>query len=237
MADDINNIYTEDKKPPRDFKQIVKTVLIWTLIILVCREIFTNTKEDAFINAPYYKEPQQIMLTPEESKKLKVVVKKKDLEAAIKPQATYKISARVVAKTPILGDSISELVHYDVGLVWGDLMNDRIYRKMRIHQYQRWLTFQIPTSDKELYSNINYVQTHISNNHLIPANENIAKGIKKLKKYDKVYIEGYLVYCDISYKKSQFFAYNSSLSRTDTGNHACEIFYVTKLISPRGTWQ
>jgi len=237
MANDFYNINIEEKKPPRNFKGILKTIIIWVLIILVCREIFTNTKEDAIINAPYYKEPEQIFLNSPYKESLKIVIKKDNLEVVVKPQATYKISARVVAKSRILGDDIKELVPYDIGLVWGDLMKDRTYKKLGIHQYQRWLTYRISSNNPSLYNNIDYIQKHISNNHFIPANPNILKGIKKIKKYDKIYAEGYLVYCDISYKKNPFFSYNSSLSREDTGDHACEIFYVTKLISPRGTWE
>lgn len=226
----------EEEKIVKSPKEIIKTVLIWFFIILLCREIFTNTKEDAMVIAPYYPEPEQVLLSEPEKQHLRTVIKLKNTEAVIKPQASYKISARVIARTRILGDGISELVPYDVGLVWGDLMKNRNYKKLHIHQYQRWITFQASQKDMDALSRFD-VPKHISNNHLIPANQNILKGIKKLRKYDKVYIEGYLVYCDISFKKSPFFEYNSSLSREDSGDHACEIFYVTKIISARGTWQ
>ena len=237
MEDTDNNLENFDEKEPNKFLGILKTILVWTLIILVCRELFTNTKEDAFITAPYYKEPEQVLLSPAEKEKFNIIVKEKNTKAVIKPQASYKISARVIAKTHILEDGVSELVPYDIGLVWGDLMKNKAYRKLDILQYQRWIMFRITEKNKKFFPNPDYIPKHIANNHLIPANKNILKGIKKLKKYDKVYIEGYLVYCDITYKKSPFFAYNSSLSRDDSGDHACEIFYVTKLISPRGSWQ
>lgn len=221
-----------EEKVKKSPKEILKTILIWVFIILLCREIFTNTKEDAIVSAPYYPEPEQVLLQT----KPKIKIKIDHTEAIIKPQASYKISARVVAKTRILGDGVSELVPYDVGLVWGDLMKDKNYRKLFILQYQRWINYRISAKNMELLSKID-IPKHISNNHLIPANKNVLKGIKALRKYDKVYLEGYLVNCDISYKKAPLFEYNSSLSRNDSGDRACEIFYVTKIITARGTWQ
>lgn len=230
----LNDVREEKvKKSPIE---IFKTILIWIVIILICREIFTNTKEDAIINAPYYPEPQQMLLTPQEQDQLKIKIKVDNTEAIIKPQVTYKISARVIEKHRILGDRLTELVPYDLGLVWGDLMKDRNYKKLRTHQYQRWVTYRYSAKDKDLLNKID-VAKHLSNNHIIPANKNIFRGIKKLRRYDKVYLEGYLVYCDVAYRKTPLFQYNSSLTRDDTGDHACEVFYVTKIISARGTWQ
>lgn len=227
--------YVEEKikKSP---KEIVKTALTWVIIILFCREIFTNTKENAIVTAPYFFEPQQTMLSNSEKEKLKFKIKLKDTEALIMPQAKYEMSARVVAKSRILGDGISELVPYDIGLVWGDLMKDKNYRKIRIHQYQRWIVYSISQKNMDILNKID-VPKYIANNHLIPANKNVLKGIRGLRKYDKVYLKGYLVYSKISYKKAPPFDYNSSLSREDTGDHACEIFYVTKIVSARGTWE
>lgn len=216
--------------------EIAKAILVWIVIILICRELFTNTKEDAIVSAPYYKEPEQILLVDPYKESLKTKIKLPHTEAMIKPQASYKISARVIAKSRILGDGVSELVPYDVGLVWGDLMKDKNYRKITFHQYQRWVTWQVSAKTMQEIGYLD-IPKHVSNNHLIPANKNILDGIRKIKKYDKIYLEGYLVYCDITYKKSPLFQYNSSLSREDTGDHACEIFYVTKIISSRGSWQ
>lgn len=226
----------KEEKVRKSPKEIIQTILIWVLVILVCREIFTNTKEDATVRALYYKEPEQILLAEPYKDTLKIKVVLPHTEAMIKPQASYKMSARVIAKSRILGDGVSELVPYDVGLVWGDLMKDKNYRKITFHQYQRWVTWQVSA---KTMNDIGYldIPRHVSNNHLIPANKNILSGIKKIRKYDKIYLEGYLVNCDISYKKSPLFHYDSSLTRTDTGDHACEVFYVTKLISARGVWE
>ena len=65
-----------------------------------------------------------------------------------------------------------------------------------------------------------------SNSHLIPSNDKIKKQIKKIKKNDYIQIEGYLVHVDADTKKGYFF-WDSSTTREDSGDGACEVIYVT----------
>jgi hypothetical protein len=63
---------------------------------------------------------------------------------------------------------------------------------------------------------------HSSNNHLIAADSSIARVISDLYPGEIVTLKGYLV----NISKPNGFHWNTSLSRTDTGNGACEVFYV-----------
>ena len=45
---------------------------------------------------------------------------------------------------------------------------------------------------------VSQINSMLSNNHLIPANRKVRKGIKKLKKKDVVYMEGYFVNVEIN---------------------------------------
>jgi len=72
------------------------------------------------------------------------------------------------------------------------------------------------------------VVAHSANNHIVPVNENVGRAVKSVKKKDAVVLEGYLVNIQGSYKGRDV-RWNSSLSRTDTGNGSCELFYVTKV--------
>ena len=75
----------------------------------------------------------------------------------------------------------------------------------------------------------NKITEFCSNNHLIPCDNKNKKLMDSIKEGDFVRIEGYLVnvYC----KKSDesYFNWNTSTSRNDTGNGACEIVYVTNI--------
>jgi hypothetical protein len=61
-----------------------------------------------------------------------------------------------------------------------------------------------------------------SNNHLIAADRSIARMISNLYPGEIVTMKGHLV----NISKSNGFYWNTSLSRTDTGRGACEVFYV-----------
>ena len=73
-----------------------------------------------------------------------------------------------------------------------------------------------------------YVIAHSANNHIIPANENIHRAVKMIKKKMRLFLEGYLVNLKGTYKGREV-SWNTSLSRTDTGNGSCELFYVSKV--------
>lgn len=117
------------------------------------------------------------------------------------------------------GADISPL---DLLVGWGEMANPQIYKQIKWSQsgrFGRW-EFQdqppIPMAD---------LQRQASNMHMIAANKQIAKQLSKIKKDQLVFIKGQLV--EISNKEG--WAWRSSLSRTDTGNGACELMLVTEI--------
>ena len=67
------------------------------------------------------------------------------------------------------------------------------------------------------------IECHASNNHLIAANSSVAHVISHLYPGEIVTMQGYLV----NVTRPDGFHWDTSLSRTDTGNGACEVMYVT----------
>ena len=123
----------------------------------------------------------------------------------------------------------------DIGIVWGDLAKDKHklhkYWKFKSHKtlgQSRRLEWQSKVPYNEMYWELNYVNSHISHTHLIPANPNVMGALLTIKKNDIVKLDGYLV--DIYTDKSETVA-KTSMSRTDTdptsrGYGACEDMYV-----------
>ncbi len=82
-----------------------------------------------------------------------------------------------------------------------------------------------------------YFKEHISNNHIIPANKNIAKGLNILKVNDTVFIEGYLVHLK-GLKQDWRFKLMSALEAGEISQQLiggqqsgkCRLIYVTRLI-------
>lgn len=160
---------------------------------------------------------------------------------ALQPMAKYSISGLVVTKNTnfwfrdIMRNSFDDICLMDIGIVWGDLAKDKHklhkYWKFKSHKtlgQSRRLEWQSKVPYNEMYWELNYVNSHISHTHLIPANPNVMGALLTIKKNDIVKLDGYLV--DIYTDKSETVA-KTSMSRTDTdptsrGYGACEDMYV-----------
>ena len=139
--------------------------------------------------------------------------------------ATYTIRARVLHTKHYWADG-NELVPYDVALGWGPMSDQAVLDHLEISQSNRFFFYQWqnapPVAEKE-------IECHASNNHLIAANSAVAHVISGLYPGEIVTMQGYLV----NVTKPDGFHWNTSLSRTDTGNGACEVFYVTGVKAER----
>lgn len=69
----------------------------------------------------------------------------------------------------------------------------------------------------------------LSNNHIISANDDVKRKIWLVKRGDHIRMKGYLVTVTAKNDKGESFYWNSSTSRTDTGDGACEVIYVTDI--------
>ena len=61
--------------------------------------------------------------------------------------------------------------------------------------------------------------------HMIPADDSVARALKRVRVGDVVTLDGYLVEAD----KPGGWRWRSSLTRDDTGDGACEVVYVKDL--------
>lgn len=210
----------------------MKKILILVFMLVLVFFLWSNREEnrpDYPINSPTLEEPIQQLYNGKQT--LKKTHKEYNLE--IKPQATYRIYARVMSKKRYDYDEMSFLVPYDLVLAWGKLMLKENQQGIKYSQDNRWYYYRYEAS---FALDPSYIVTHSANNHIIPANDNILQGVKELKKLDRVYLEGYLVNVDmVSPKKT--FSIGTSLSREDSEGGACEVFYVTKLISHKGVYK
>ncbi len=143
----------------------------------------------------------------------------------ITPVAEYKISGVVVGKGTYSSDWDGEISPVDLAISWGKLTEPESSQYIKYTQGNRWYFYQYkPESPLDN----SYIVSHSSNNHIIPANENIRRAVKSVNRKDKVVLEGFLVNLKGIYKE-QPVAWNTSLSRTDTGSGSCELFYVTRV--------
>ena len=140
----------------------------------------------------------------------------------IQAQATYAIHARVLHTKRYWVDG-DKLVPYDVALGWGPMSDQSVLDRLDISQTNRFFFYQWrdepPISPHDIMCNA-------ANVHVISANKTIAKTVSKLREGQLVAMRGYLV----NVSGPDGFHWNTSLSREDSGNGACEIFYVQEII-------
>ncbi len=143
----------------------------------------------------------------------------------ITPVAEYKIATRVASKHSYYFGWAAKLSPIDLALTWGELADPKYDKFIKYTQFNRYYIFQYNANSPFDKS---YIQSHSSNHHIIPANINIKRAIKKIKRREIVAFEGYLVNVSGIYKGREYH-WNTSVSRQDSGGGACELFYVTKV--------
>lgn len=146
----------------------------------------------------------------------------------------YDISAVVTSVKDYYGfDDYATLVPRDVCLAWGNLAKTFQQNKASFHQYERACRVDVDDENvdpsevnqfrNELGVMFDIISTY-SNNHIIPSSPEIREKIWNLNVGDKVRMTGYLV--RVNYNNTIL---DSSISREDGTNGACEVFYVTKV--------
>ncbi len=154
-----------------------------------------------------------------------ILIETKDGQFGLTPVAEYKLSGMVVSKETYSDDWNANVSPIDLAIVWGKLTEPEHKKYVSFSQRNRWYFYEYkPESPLDN----SYIISHSSNNHIIPANENISLALKTIQKKEKVILEGLLVNLKGTFKGGTVH-WNTSLTRKDTGDGSCELFYVTKV--------
>jgi len=149
----------------------------------------------------------------------------KDGEAELVPKAKYRMAAKVCGRKKYSQPWQALVAPYDLCLSWGRLATEDMKGKVKFSQDMRWYQFRI---QPDTSFDVDYVQKHSSNTHIIYADANLKKAVRRIGRGDEVEMTGYLVYIKGKYKGHDVW-WNSSLRRDDGGDGACEVFYITSL--------
>lgn len=155
---------------------------------------------------------------------------KEGYTTTVTPLYSYELSGLVVSQydTDTWYDYYHELDPFntnDICVVFGENIETGTYLtgKYKSDEYVCYWNFK-SWEDYQNFSN-----SAISNNHLLPATDELAKQIKKTKVGDQVHLKGYLATYEISEegKNQVIYTRGTSMTREDTGNNSCETIYVT----------
>lgn len=190
---------------------------IFVLLLLAGRALRAQTF--AFLNAS--SDPVQEDLTARS-----FVLNNSGYQWTITPKARYTIAARVLSLHQYDSGWQSSLSPMDIALGWGVLADNTVDRWISWSQTGRWYYYHwmanTPYQPKVIGS-------HSSNVHIIPANNRVRSVLPLIQKNDVVLMEGMLVNVDGT-NGLQNFGWHTSLSRTDTGDGACEVLFLQRVL-------
>jgi hypothetical protein len=149
--------------------------------------------------------------------------------ASLSSESSYSINAKVES-THTYDDSISAVVPMDLLLAWGDMTDPDVDGRLTWKQDDRQGTVSgmLGGGDGADVTS-GYVIGHVSNNHLIPANAHIRAALATIKPGDMVKIDGRLVDVKLRTDDNRVLTVQTSKSRSDQGDGACEIIYVERI--------
>ncbi len=136
----------------------------------------------------------------------------------VTPLAKFKIKAKVLSREDYSFDKEADLSPVDLALGWGKMSDEAVLDQIDISQsgrWYRWHTDSLPIPRRE-------IETHSANMHMIPADDAVESEIKQTRKGDIIELKGYLV--EVIAEDGR--RWKSSLTREDTGGHACEVIWV-----------
>lgn len=154
-------------------------------------------------------------------------------EYLLTPLADFEVEARVLSVERYRIDRGAGVSPIDFALGWGPMSDSAVLEHFRIRQGGRF--FSIHPVEQVIEQavdpavapaiDLKTAMLHASNMHLIPADDAVFARLKRVKPGHLVRLRGQLV----SVAGPGNFTWTSSLSRSDTGNGACELFYVETL--------
>jgi hypothetical protein len=116
-------------------------------------------------------------------------------------------------------DAASDIIPFDIALGWGRVAKQENFERISVSKSFRWYMWRT----KIKFMPLKEISQSSSNHHIIPSNTDIDNILLSADDSDIIAAKGDLV--DIE-KNGNIFQ-KSSLTINDTGDGACELFYVT----------
>ena len=139
----------------------------------------------------------------------------------ITPLAEFQLKAKVLAREDYSFGRESDLSPVDFALGWQNMSDENVLEKIAISQSGRWYRWRV----QEFPIPRKAIETQSANMHIIPANDMVEDMIDLVKQGQLIELNGYLIRVDAN----DGWHWQSSLTRDDTGAHACELIYVESI--------
>ena len=173
-------------------------------------------------------EPEQFLVTDEPV----IEFEAKHHIVRLQPRAAYKITGYAVETSRKLLDKWDFVMPLDVALVWGPAADPAVLSHLKFHLSERYVSYWYDAATPAAAARV--LPSHVANNHLIPANDDIARDLDRVRIGDLVSLRGKLV--DVEIRDAvgrEVFRSRTSLTRDDIGSGACEILWVESVDAER----
>lgn len=145
-------------------------------------------------------------------------------KSILMPVAYYNLKGVVLNTKRYFTDDMSDLSPIDIVVGWNKMSDSGVVNKFKYAQENRLYTVT-PKNKIDVPLDYKEVMLYSSNNHCIPANEEVMNQLGELKQFDYVSLRGLLV----SVKKQGFDLWKTSVVRNDDSYVGSEIFYVDRV--------
>jgi hypothetical protein len=134
--------------------------------------------------------------------------------------ANFRVRARVLLTEHYWWGRDADVSPVDLTLGWRLMSNQDVLDGLNIYRMRRAYVWSVrkghlPFPEEE-------INAHAANMHMVPSTPELADRLRAINRGDLVDIRGYLV--EIKFADGGI--WRSSLTRTDTGNGACELVWV-----------
>lgn len=198
-------------------KTKIQLFLLCLLMVMIVYFGFIHKKEPNWQGMPAKTEPIQAEITNPVPFKYK--------KFFITPLANYSITGIVISTRRYFLDAVASISPIDIAIVWKKMSVADVIKEFNFKHRRRCIIYRTKKDYWPIMEN--EVKTSISNNHCIPANDEIKKKLLKIKQYDLIRIKGQLVMA----QRADMEPWVSSLARDDGPGFGklvgCEIIYVT----------
>ena len=147
-----------------------------------------------------------------------------DGDFMITPLADFTMTARVLSRADYRFDHAAALSPTDLAFGWGRMSENSVLAELDISQSNRWYYYHWSTAVPPIPRD--EIVRSSANMHMIPADNDVRAALKLVRPGDIVHLEGQL----IEARGRDGSDWRSSMTRDDTGDGACEVVYVRKLV-------
>jgi hypothetical protein len=191
----------------------------WALVALI---VFAGLGTWTYLRDRPIPRPSGVLAAEEpEQVEAKNLIPWRTKDYRIIPLAQFHIRARVLGAERYRFDASSVLSPVDFALGWGLMSDSALLKKLSIGQSGRW--YHWSSDDGSLP--LGEITTHSANMHMLPADGAIQVQLLRVREGDIIDLRGYLIRAE----GPNGFRWESSLTRTDTGDGACEVVWVEHL--------